>query len=76
MKLEIVRWGSDLAVRLPEEFVTHHKLKEGDHIEIRPVDQSPARSMMSREQALERIKALQRPLPPDWKFDREDANSR
>jgi antitoxin MazE len=30
----------------------------------------------SRERALERVRALRKELPPDWKFDREEANAR
>jgi antitoxin MazE len=30
---------------------------------------------LSRERALERIRAYRRKLPPDWKFDRDDANT-
>jgi antitoxin MazE len=30
----------------------------------------------SRERALERIRAFRKRLPADWKFDREEANSR
>jgi antitoxin MazE len=29
-----------------------------------------------RERALEDMKRLARPLPPDYKFDREEANAR
>ena len=31
---------------------------------------------MRREKALESTRRLGRPLSPDWKFDREDANER
>jgi hypothetical protein len=31
---------------------------------------------LSRERALERIRAYRKKLPPDWKFDRDDANTR
>jgi antitoxin MazE len=30
----------------------------------------------SREGALARIRAFRKELPPDWKFDREEANAR
>jgi len=30
----------------------------------------------SRERALERVRALRKELPPDWKFDRAAANLR
>jgi hypothetical protein len=30
---------------------------------------------LSRERALERIRSYRKKLPPDWKFDRDDANT-
>src|SRR5437588_584210 len=33
-------------------------------------------SLASRERALARIRSSRWKLPPDWKFDREEANSR
>jgi len=30
----------------------------------------------SRERAVKRILALRKDLPPDWKFDRDEANAR
>jgi hypothetical protein len=30
---------------------------------------------LSRERALERIRAYRKKLPPGWKFDRDDANT-
>ena len=30
----------------------------------------------SRQRALARIRAVRKELPPDWKFDREEANAR
>jgi antitoxin MazE len=30
----------------------------------------------SRERALARIRAFRKGLPPDWKFDRDEANAR
>ena len=30
----------------------------------------------TRERALKRIQALRKDLPADWKFDREEANTR
>ena len=53
-------------------------MKEGDEVDIRVADEHrlDVAVNLSREQALERIKALAARLPPDWKFDREEANGR
>ncbi len=76
MKMQIGKWGNSLAVRLPRDIVAKHKLKEGDAIDSRALDRALRDVELTREQALERIPALRRPLPADWKFDREEANAR
>lgn len=76
--MQVAKWGNSLAVRLPATVVEALKLKEGDEIEIHVAgDRSFGVGRdRSRERALERIRALRKPLPPGWKFDREEANSR
>ena len=76
MKMQIGKWGNSLAVRLPKEVVDRLNLKEGDTIDSRVFERALQDIPMTREQALERIKALRRPLPADWKFDRDEANAR
>ena len=76
--MQVARWGNSLAVRLPAAVVETLGLKEGDEIDIRVVGQrafdvEPDRS---RERALAVIRSLRKPLPPDWKFDRDEANAR
>ena len=76
--MQVAKWGNSLAIRLPQAVVEVLKLKEGDDIEIivagtRRFEVSRDRK---REQALTRLRALRRPLPPGFKFDREEANER
>jgi antitoxin MazE len=76
--MQVSKWGNSLAVRLPRAIVEALKLKEGDDIEIivagtRQFDVSRDRK---REEALKRLRALRAPLPPGFKFDREEANAR
>ena len=76
--MQVSKWGNSLAIRLPSAVVEALKLKEGDEIEIRVAGEREfdvARDH-SRERAIERIKALSKPLPPGWKFDRDEANAR
>jgi len=75
-KMQIGKWGNSLAVRLPKEIILKHNLKEGDAIDSRALDRALRNVEMTREQALARIEALRRPLPADWKFDRDEANER
>jgi antitoxin MazE len=76
MKMQIGKWGNSLAVRLPRELVDKHALKEGDLIDSAAFDRALSPPEFTREEALERIKALRRPLPANWKFDRDEANAR
>jgi len=76
--MQVSKWGNSLAVRLPAAVVQTLNLKEGDHIEIhvksdREIEVSHD---LSRIQALEQIRKLARPLPPGFKFSREEANER
>ncbi len=81
MKLQIGRWGNSLAVRLPKALVERFRLKAGDEIDSDAVEAALAKADTDaverrRDEALKRIVALRRPLPPDYKFDREEANAR
>ena len=76
--MQVAKWGNSLAVRLPSAVVESLGLKEGDEIDIRvagvrafDVDRD-----RGRHAALERLRALRKPLPAGWKFDRDEANAR
>ena len=76
--MQVSKWGNSLAVRLPQALVEALNLKEGDEIEItvagtREFEVSRDRK---REEAFRRLQALKRPLPPGFKFDRDEANER
>jgi antitoxin MazE len=76
--MRVAKWGNSLAVRLPAELVATLKLQVGDEIEIVPgsngkLEVSPDER---RKQALEEMRRLAVPLPPGYKFDREEANAR
>ena len=76
--MQVSKWGNSLAIRLPASVVEALKMKEGDEVEVRVAGERAFDVALdrSRERALERIKALAKPLPPDWKFDRDEINSR
>ena len=76
--MQIAKWGNSLAVRLPSAVVEALGLKEGDEINIKIAGERAFDVELdrSRERALERIRALRRPLPAGWKFDRDEANAR
>lgn len=79
--MQIGRWGNSLAVRLPKSLVDRWNIKEGDVIDGRAIEAALADAKSRdderrREEALERIRNTRLSLPPDWKFDREEANWR
>ena len=76
--MRVAKWGNSLAIRLPASVVETLELKEGDQVEVHVVGDRAfdiARDR-SRERVLARIRAFRKELPPDWKFDREEANTR
>jgi antitoxin MazE len=76
--MKVARWGNSLAVRLPRPVVDALDLKEGDEVEISAVG---ARRLevardRRREEAIARIRAARWPLPPGYKFDRDEIYDR
>ena len=76
--MRVAKWGNSLAVRLPDAVVKALRLKTGDEIEI--VISGTRRFEVAldrtRERALARLRALKKPLPPGFRFDREEAHAR
>ncbi|HEX3863408.1 MAG TPA: AbrB/MazE/SpoVT family DNA-binding domain-containing protein [Stellaceae bacterium] len=76
--MRVAKWGNSLAIRVPSAVAEALELKEGDEVEVRlagPRTFEIERDR-SRENALERIRGFRWKLPPDWKFDRDEANAR
>lgn len=76
--MQVSKWGNSLAIRLPAAVVAALELRPGDEVEVHVLgDRRFALTHdRSRTRALERIRALQKPLPLGWTFDREEANRR
>lgn len=76
--MQVGKWGNSLAIRLPAAVVEVLGLKEGDEIEIEVAGERtlPVERDRAREAALERLRALRCPLPPGWRFSRDEANER
>jgi antitoxin MazE len=77
-RMQVGKWGNSLAVRLPASVVEGLGLKEGDDIEIEIADTRTFKVWRdpSREEALQRLKALNWTLPPGFRFSRDEANER
>jgi antitoxin MazE len=76
--MRVAKWGNSLAIRLPAAVVEVLNLKEGDEVEVRVADRRTfdVDRDRSRERALAHIRSARWKLPPDWKLDRDEANSR
>ena len=76
--MQVAKWGNSLALRLPAAVVEALRLKPGDEIEVRVADErvfTVARKP-GRQDFLNRLRAFRGRLPPDFKFDRDEANAR
>lgn len=76
--MRVSKWGNSLAVRLPDAIVKALRLKSGDEVEIvlRGARTFQLERDGSRERALVRLRALKKPLPKGFRFDRDEANAR
>ena len=77
--MQVSRWGNSLAVRIPADVARALGLKEGDDVELCALDNGAVAVISERQQreaALERLKQLAVEFPPDYKFDRDEANAR
>jgi antitoxin MazE len=78
LKMHVSKWGNSLAIRLPAALVQELNLKAGDEINIRSAGQFEfvVEREMTREEAIAKMRAMRTPLPPGFRFDREEANAR
>src|SRR6202171_3567070 len=74
----VSKWGNSLAVRLPDALVEKMGLCAGDELNIVDVVERTlvVQKQDRRKAALERLASLNWTLPPDYKFDRDEANER
>ena len=76
--MQVSKWGNSLAIRLPSSVVQVLNLKPGDEVEIVVAHERglEIRHDQEREAVLERLRALRRPMPKGFRFDRYEANER
>lgn len=81
MNMQIGKWGNSLAVRLPRDIVERFNLKEGGTLSMKGLvaeleAEEAAAIQARRDAAMKEIRKGRIKLPPDWKFDRDEANWR
>ena len=76
--MKIERWGDNIVIPVSEQELLARGLNIGDEVDLKITDAETlaAEKEARREAALAAMERLARPLPPGWKFDREEANSR
>ena len=76
--MKVAKWGNSLAIRLPAIVVEAMDFKEGDDVEITAAGAKTLRIAKAEDMQtfLERIRKYRGRLPPDFKFDRDEANRR
>jgi antitoxin MazE len=76
--MKVAKWGNSLAIRLPSVVVEALNLKVGDDVEVLAPGQRSLRveSRKSRQELIERLRKYEGRMPPDFKFDRLEANKR
>jgi antitoxin MazE len=76
--MQVSKWGNSLAVRLPKKLVNEMGLKPGDELVVVDVSKGVIAVAKDdqRRRALDELAALNWTLPGDYRFDRDEANSR
>jgi antitoxin MazE len=81
--MKVSKWGNSLAIRLPAEVVERLGLKEGDELVETPgFGEDKQQLLMKRKRTAEELLAdlaeFRKTVtwPADYKFDRDEANSR
>ena len=76
--MKVAKWGNSLAVRVPKAMVEDLGLKEGDEVDLTVTRTAQAQDAARAERLawLESLRKYRGRLPADFKFDRDEANSR
>ena len=79
--MKVSKWGNSLAIRLPADVVERLGVREGDEVCAAlgaPESTVVLRRKRTREEMWARLEEIRKTVkvPKDYKFDREEANSR
>jgi antitoxin MazE len=76
--MKVERWGDGLAMPIPEDVVAEFNIQPGDNVEFSVHDGKITMIVRPEKDAvrlmIERMRENRRPLPPDYKFNRAEAN--
>jgi len=76
--MQVSKWGNSLAIRLPASVVEVLRLSEGDEVEVVVAAERTfaIRRKAGLDEMLARVRRFRGKLPPDFRFDRDEANRR
>ena len=76
--MKLAKWGNSLAVRIPAEVVAKLGIAPNEEVEIKVTGENSFEVTrdLRRQEAIEAIRKLAVPLPPGFKFNREEIYDR
>ncbi len=77
--MKVSKWGNSLAIRIPVDVAETLGFAEGDQVKITSVSgKLVAERELTLDEMWERFEEIRKnvKVPADYKFDREEANSR
>lgn len=76
--MKVAKWGNSLAIRLPVDVTEVLAIKEGDEIELHPIEQGhfAVRRKPTREEMWAAVRKLRGAMPKDFKFSRDEIYDR
>lgn len=76
--MKFAKWGNSLAIRIPAEVVAELGISVDDEAEIKVTGKHSFEISRDRrrDEALEAMRRLALPLPPGYKFNREELHER
>jgi len=76
--VKFAKWGNSIAIRIPAEVVAKLGITANEEAQIKVTGEFSFEVKRDRRrlEALEAIRKLRRPLPPGYKFNREEIHDR
>lgn len=76
--MKFARWGNSIAIRIPAEVVAKLGISPDEEAQIKVSGEHSFEVTRDRrrQEAIEAIRKLARPLPPGYKFNREEIYDR
>ena len=76
--MKLAKWGNSLALRIPADVAEELNLAPGDEVQLSIAGGNKLEIVRDRrrEKAIEALRKLAVPMPPGYKFDREETHER